>query len=138
MIEFAITKKSIKSRARLGLLKTPHGVVRTPSLVPVATQATIKTLTPDEVVKTKTQIWISNTFHLHLKPGENIVKKHGGLHRFSRWEKPIMTDSGGFQVFSLGFGMDHGVGKKLKYFPGEEGGEIVSKNSKPKNLKITD
>lgn len=138
MIQFKILKKSKKSNARLGHLKTPHGIVRTPSLVPVATQAVIKTLTADEVLKTKTQIWISNTFHLYLKPGDKIVKSAGGLHEFSRWPRPIMTDSGGFQVFSLGFGMDSGVGKMLKYFPGKEGQETLNTLSKPKDLKITD
>lgn len=136
MIEFKVIKKSKKSRARLGLLKTPHGIVRTPSLVPVATQAVVKTLTAEEVKKTKTQILISNTFHLHLKPGEKIVKQAGGIHKFSNLKLPIMTDSGGFQVFSLGFGMDSGVGKMLKYFPGKEGLEAINKNSAPKEIKI--
>ena len=74
MIEFKILKKSKKSRARLGILKTPHGEIETPSLVPVATQAVVKTLTSDEVKQTKSRILICNTFHLHLKPGEKIVK----------------------------------------------------------------
>src|SRR5258707_15822358 len=100
MIQFEIIKKSSKSRARAGILKTPHGDVLTPTLVGVATQATMKALTWDQVAQTKTQILIENTFHLHLKPGEKIIKKAGGLHKFSNWDKPIMTDSGGFQVFS--------------------------------------
>src|SRR3972149_2477845 len=103
MIEFKILKKSKKSWARLGILKTPHGEVETPALVPVATQAGVKTLSSDEVVATNSQILISNTFHLHLKPGEDIIKKGGGLHKFMNWSRPLMTDSGGFQVFSLGF-----------------------------------
>lgn len=114
MISFDIQKKSSKSRARVGILKTPHGEIETPTLVGVATQATMKALTWDQVRETKTQVLIENTFHLHLKPGEKIIKKAGGLHKFSNWDRPIMTDSGGFQVFSLGFGMDHGVGKILK------------------------
>lgn len=101
MIEFKVLKKSKKSRARLGILKTPHGEVETPSLVPVATQAVVKTLTSEEVLQTKSRILISNTFHLHLKPGEKIVRQNGGVHKFMNWPRPLMTDSGGFQVFSL-------------------------------------
>ncbi|MBI3638249.1 tRNA guanosine(34) transglycosylase Tgt [Candidatus Wolfebacteria bacterium] len=127
-MEFKILKKSKKSRARLGILKTPHGEIETPSLVPVATQATIKTLSSDEVLKTKSQILISNTFHLHLKPGEKIVKSAGGLHKFMNWNKPLMTDSGGYQVFSLGFGKDYGTGKIMK------GGRV--NNFSPKRIAI--
>ena len=116
MIEFKIFKKSKKSRARLGILKTKNGVVETPCLVPVATQAVIKTLTSEEVEQTKTEILICNTFHLHLRPNEEIIKKSGGLHKFMNWKNPLMTDSGGFQVFSLGFGKDFNVGKILKNF----------------------
>jgi len=137
MIKFEILKKSKKSRARLGLLETPNGVVETPSLVPVATQAVVKTLTSEEVLETKSQILIANTFHLHLRPGEKIVKAAGGIHKFMNWPKPLMTDSGGFQVFSLGFGHDLKVGKLLKYFPGEERRELIDKSSQPKFLKIT-
>lgn len=137
MIEFKILKKSSQSRARLGILKTPHGEVETPSLVPVATQAVIKTLESSEVEKTNTQIIIANTFHLHLKPGEKILQSSGGIHEFMNWKKPIMTDSSGFQVFSLGFGSDFKVGKILKFFP-EEKTELVNINSKPKNITITE
>lgn len=113
MIKFEIIKKSKKSKARLGLLKTSHGVVETPCLVPVATQAVVKTLTSEEVKETKSQILICNTYHLHLKPGENIVKTTDGLHKFMNWQGPLMTDSGGFQVFSLGVGKQFGIGKIL-------------------------
>jgi len=99
-IEFKILKKSKKSRARLGILKTEHGIIETPSLVPVATQATLKALTSEEALETKSQILIANTFHLHLKPGEKIVKAAGGLHKFMNWSGPLMTDSGGFQVLA--------------------------------------
>ncbi len=136
MIKFQISKKSKKSRARLGLLETSHGVVETPAFVPVATQAVIKTLTSEDVIKTKTQIVISNTFHLHLKPGEKVLSRAGGIHSFMNWQKPVMTDSGGFQVFSLGFGRDLGVGKVLKFFPNEEQ-SVVSQHSKPKDVRIT-
>ncbi len=134
MISFRIIKKSKKSRARLGILKTSHGVVETPAFVPVATQATVKALTADQVLETKSQILIANTFHLHLKPGESVVKKAGGLHRFMQWARPLMTDSGGFQVFSMGFGKDHGVGKILK----KKSGVKITANTQPSAIKITD
>ncbi len=134
MIEFKILKKSKTSRARTGLLKTPHGVVETPCLVPVATQAVIKTLTSEEVKQTKSQILICNTYHLHLKPGEGIVQKSGGLHKFMNWQGALMTDSGGFQVFSLGFGKDFGTGKILK----EKTDSEIKLGQQPKLLKITD
>ncbi|MFC1789477.1 tRNA guanosine(34) transglycosylase Tgt [Patescibacteria group bacterium] len=134
-MEFKIIKKSKKNKARLGLLKTSHGVVETPCLVPVATQAGIKTLISEEVLQTKSQILICNTYHMHLRPGEDIVKKSGGLHKFMNWKRPLMTDSGGFQVFSLGFGKDLGIGKilkrKSKFYE-------VKKGQQPKFLKITE
>jgi queuine tRNA-ribosyltransferase/7-cyano-7-deazaguanine tRNA-ribosyltransferase len=134
MIEFKIIYKSKKSNARIGILKTPHGEIETPSFVGVATQAVVKTLTSKDVEETKSQILISNTFHLHLKPGEKFVKKAGGIHKFMNWDRPLMTDSGGFQVFSLGFGRDHGVGKILK----EKSNLTIKAGGKPKNVKITD
>ena len=114
MIDFKIFKNSKKSNARLGFIKTPHGEIETPCLAPVATQAVIKTLDSKEVIETKSQLLICNTYHLHLRPGEEIIEKAGGLHNFMNWKKPLMTDSGGFQVFSLGFGKDFGTGKILK------------------------
>lgn len=124
----------------MGLLKTEHGFVQTPSLVPVATQAAIKTLSSDVVEReTKSQILIANTFHLHIKPGETVIERVGGLHSFMNWQRPLMTDSGGFQVFSFGFGSDFGAGKILKYFPGNsENGDFIKRGSQPKTVKITD
>lgn len=87
--------------ARAGEFTTPHGVIKTPVFMPVGTQATVKTLTPYEVEELGAQIILSNTYHLHLRPGEEIVKLNGGLHKFMNWNKPILTDCGGFQVFSL-------------------------------------
>jgi len=133
MIEFKILKKSKRSRARLGYLKTPHGVIETPCLVPVATQGTVKTLDSKEVEATKTQILISNTFHLHLRPGEKIIKSSGGLHKFMNWSKPIMTDSGGYQVFSFGFGQEFKMGKMLN----REEQLSIKSGRQPKSLKIT-
>ena len=132
LLNFKILKKSRISNARLGFIETTHGVIETPCLVPVATQGVVKTLTSQEVDQTKSQILISNTFHLHLKPGEKVVEKSGGLHKFMNWKKPLMTDSGGFQVFSLGFGRDHGIGKMLKTKNDKE----IKINAKPKNIKI--
>ncbi|MBI2406370.1 MAG: tRNA guanosine(34) transglycosylase Tgt [Candidatus Harrisonbacteria bacterium] len=134
MIDFRILKKSRKSNARLGILQTPHGEVETPALVPVATQAVVKTLTSEEALKTNTRLLIANTFHLHLKPGEHIVKKAGGLHEFMQWPRPLMTDSAGYQVFSLGFGRDYGTGKILK----EKRGEKIVRGAQPKLLRITE
>jgi queuine tRNA-ribosyltransferase len=134
MLEFKILKKSRKSRARLGILKTPHGEVETPALVTVGTQAAVKTMTAEEVKEAKSQMLICNTFHLHLKPGEKIVKANGGLHKFMAWNKPLMTDSGGFQVFSLGFGRDFGMGKILK----ERSDDSIGKGQQPKLLRISE
>jgi len=132
-MKFKVIKKSKTSWARLGYLETDHGVVETPCLVPVATQAVIKTLNSEEVKDTKSQILIANTFHLHLKPGEKIVKSAGGLHKFMNWDGPLMTDSGGFQVFSLGFGKDLGTGKILK----KKSELDIKYGQQPKLLKIT-
>lgn len=88
--------------ARVGLLYTPHGVIETPAFMPVATQATVKTLTPEEVAGLGAQIVLSNAYHLYLRPGVAAVHQLGGLHRFMAWDKPILTDSGGFQAFSMG------------------------------------
>ena len=119
----------------MGLLKTGKGLVETPCFVAVATQAVVKTLDSQEVKETKSQILIVNTFHLHLKPGEDAVKKAGGLHQFMNWQRPLMTDSGGFQVFSLGFGKDFGMGKILKK---KTTNEIrIEYGQQPKLLKIT-
>ena len=138
MIEFKILKKSKKSGARIGILKTSHGEIETPALVPVATQAVVKTLTSEEADETKCQILIANTFHLHLKPGEKIVKSSGGLNEFMNWRRPLMTDSGGFQVFSLGFGHDLGVGKVMSFIPDGKGvGIKIEKNAQPKKVRIT-
>jgi queuine tRNA-ribosyltransferase len=88
--------------ARAGLLTTPHGFVETPIFMPVGTQATVKSLTPAQLDEIGVQILLSNTYHLYLRPGADLVENFGGLHQFMRWSKPILTDSGGFQVFSLG------------------------------------
>ena len=107
-------------RARLGRLTTPHGTVATPAFVAVGTQATVKSVTPEAVAATGTELLFANTYHLYLRPGAEIVAAHGGLHRFMNHSGPILTDSGGFQVFSLGASIEHGVGKVASIFPGED------------------
>jgi queuine tRNA-ribosyltransferase len=89
------------TQARAGVFSTPHGVVETPRFMPVGTLANVKMVTPDQLRATGAQMVLSNTYHLHLQPGEDIVAKAGGLHRFMGWDGPMLTDSGGFQVFSL-------------------------------------
>lgn len=132
MLEFKILKKSKKSRARLGVISTPHGDIETPSFVPVATRGAIRTLDSEEVADLGSQLLICNTYHLHLTPGEKVVKKAGGLHSFMNWKRPIMTDSGGFQVYSLGFGRDHGVGKVLQ----KEQERTLKEDAQPVAVKI--
>ncbi|MBE5787051.1 MAG: tRNA guanosine(34) transglycosylase Tgt [Clostridiales bacterium] len=100
-IQFELIKTCKQSGARLGVLHTPHGDIPTPIYMPVGTQATVKAMTPHEMESLGTKIMLSNTYHLHLRPGEEIVQEAGGLHKFMSWDHPILTDSGGFQVFSL-------------------------------------
>jgi queuine tRNA-ribosyltransferase len=99
---FLIEKEDSSTKARLGILRTPHGTIHTPVFMPVGTYATVKTCTPRELENLGTPIILGNAYHLYLRPGHNIVKKAGGLHKFMSWKRPILTDSGGFQVFSLG------------------------------------
>lgn len=94
-------KQDKRTGARVGILHTPHGDIETPTYMPVGTQATVKGVMPKDLKDAKTQILLANTYHLYMRPGDDIVKKAGGLHKFMAWDKPILTDSGGFQVFSL-------------------------------------
>ncbi|MFB3896938.1 MAG: tRNA guanosine transglycosylase [bacterium] len=98
---FKVIQQDKSTKARLGLLETPHGVVETPIFMPVGTQGTVKTATPEELIEAGAQIILSNTYHLYLRPGEQLIKEAGGLHNFMHWDKPILTDSGGYQVFSM-------------------------------------
>ena len=98
---FRLIKQGDKTGARVGELKTRAGIVRTPTFMPDATRGAVKSLTPEQVKSTGVQMILCNTYHLHLRPGEETIADLGGLHRFSRWQGPILTDSGGFQVFSL-------------------------------------
>ncbi|MFC1653268.1 tRNA guanosine(34) transglycosylase Tgt [Patescibacteria group bacterium] len=109
---FKLDKKVKNSRA--GLLKTPHGEVKTPVFMPVGTVGSVKSLTSEDVDSINSQIILGNTYHLYLRPGEKIVEKLGGIHEFMRWKKPILTDSGGFQVSSLGLFKEKGEVKLSK------------------------
>ena len=101
-VTFELIAQDPATHARAGIVHTPHGDIRTPVYMPVGTRASVKAVLPEALKEHGVQILLSNTYHLHLKPGEDIVKKAGGLHRFMNWDRPILTDSGGFQVFSLG------------------------------------
>jgi queuine tRNA-ribosyltransferase len=100
-MKFEILKNDNNSRARLGRCHTAHGVFHTPAFIPVGTQATVKAMTPEELRDMGVEILLSNTYHLYLRPGHERIRRLGGLHRFMHWEHPLLTDSGGFQVFSL-------------------------------------
>ncbi|OIN92249.1 MAG: tRNA guanosine(34) transglycosylase Tgt [Anaerolineae bacterium CG1_02_58_13] len=99
MFDFTITARN--GRARTGTFSTPHGTLQTPVFAPVGTQATVKTLTPAQVADLGATLVLSNTYHLYLRPGDDLISELGGLHRFMKWPRPMLTDSGGFQVFSL-------------------------------------
>jgi queuine tRNA-ribosyltransferase len=99
--EFALLHTDDSSQARLGRIDTPHGPINTPAFAPVGTQATVKTLDPRDLREVGAELILANTYHLYLRPGADVVAEMGGLHRFMGWEGPILTDSGGFQVFSL-------------------------------------
>ena len=119
--------------ARTGTLKLKHGTVKTPELMPVATKASVKALSSEDLNDLGAQLVIANTYHLMLKPGADIVEKVGGLNKFMNWNKPVVTDSGGFQAFSLGLSREHGTGKM--FFPGER--EVLLK-PKTNIAKIND
>ena len=131
MSTFKILTK--EKEARAGNLITTHGSIETPSFVAVGTQGTVKALSVEDLRNIGTQVIITNAFHLHLQPGEDLIETMGGLHRFMGWQGPLITDSGGFQIFSLGVGKEHGVGKIASIFPEDEdiGRHLSSKKEKP-------
>ncbi len=98
---FEILARDTRTRARLGRITTPHGELTTPVFMPVGTQASVKTVTPEELLACRVEIVLANTYHLYLRPTQTLIQELGGLHRFMHWERPILTDSGGFQVYSL-------------------------------------
>ena len=99
---FSVIHRDASCGARLGSLITPHGEIETPIFMPVGTNATVKAMTPEDLLAVHARIILANTYHLYLRPGDPLVETLGGLHRFMNWPGPILTDSGGFQVFSLG------------------------------------
>lgn len=117
-IKFKVTAKD--GNARTGVLSTPHGEIETPAFIPVGTKASVKTLDVDDLKNLKAPAILANAYHLYLRPGEKLINKLGGLGEFMGWDGPTFTDSGGFQVFSLGFGLEHGVSKVSNIFPDEE------------------
>ena len=126
-----------QGRARLGQIVTPHGVVQTPAFVPVATQGTVKGLDSQDLAGLGVQVLISNTYHLYLRPRAEIIAHLGGLHRFMGWDGPLMTDSGGFQVFSLGAAIEQGVGKVVDLFA-DDSREEVAVNQKLEQNQLLD
>ncbi|MCL6096204.1 MAG: tRNA guanosine(34) transglycosylase Tgt [Patescibacteria group bacterium] len=132
---FKIIQKDKKSKARAGIIKTPHGNIETPSFVPVGTQGTVKAVSPRDLKEMGAQIVLANTYHLHLRPGEGLVKKFGGLSKFMSWNGPTMTDSGGFQVFSLGIGK---MGGGVKFLREEPKHYKETEEVKPRLNKITE
>ena len=121
-------------QARVGKLKTRHGVIETPVYMPVGTQATVKALDPKDLKEVGAQVILGNTYHLYLRPGSKLIKKMGGLHKFMGWDGPILTDSGGFQAFSLGAMIEHGVKKVGNKSVGSVGsvGEEIRLRRSPK------
>src|SRR5450756_1559394 len=101
MFEFTVETRCATTAARTGTLSTPHGPLHTPAFMPVGTQATVKTLSPDELHQMGAECVLSNSYHLYLRPGSEVIARLGGLHRFMGWDRTILTDSGGFQLFSL-------------------------------------
>lgn len=120
-LQFAISHTLAGTRARAGILRTPHGDIETPAFIPVGTKATVKGLTPEHIAALGAQAVLSNTYHLYLEPGADRVALHGGLHQFMQWQGPTFTDSGGFQVFSLGVALGKNI---TKFVQGTE--EIIA------------
>lgn len=111
---FSFTSLATAGYARAGTFTTPHGIIETPTFMPVGTQATVKGLTREQVKSVGTQIALANTYHLHLRPGDERIARLGGLHSFMNVDYPLLTDSGGFQVFSLGMGARSGQDQLVK------------------------
>src|SRR5438045_5065488 len=101
MMKFELLDKDTRTRARRGRLHLAHGTVETPIFMPVGTQATVKAMTPDQLRDLQVEILLCNSYHLLLRPGHDVIGRLGGLHKFMSWDRPILTDSGGYQVFSL-------------------------------------
>lgn len=134
-IKFAIEKKLDGARGRAGTITTKHGEIQTPAFCVVGTKATVKSLSPEEVKELGVQVVLANTYHLYLQPGVDLIKKAGGFAKFMNWNGPTVTDSGGFQVFSLGAAYGKGIGKILKE---EDKGNNPEEKDAPTLAKVTD
>jgi len=131
---FTVLKTDKKTNARIGRLSTDHGDINTPFFAVVGTNATVKTLSSQEILETNTQLILANTYHLHLRPNEKVVKELNGLAEFMNLNLPTMTDSGGFQAMSLGAGREHSIGK-IGFFPkGKRMNEIEKKSLVKRNI----
>ena len=126
-LTFTITKKIPNALGRAGVVSTEHGDIQTPCFVPVGTKATVKGVTPEMLTDLGAQITLANTYHLYLQPTDTLIHTAGGLHAFMHWDKPMMTDSGGFQVFSLGAAYGKGISKILH--PADAGHQIPERSS---------
>lgn len=131
---FTVTHRDKKSRARVGVIKTSHGKIETPYLIPVATSGYIRAITPKDLKDLKAPCVLTNTYHLHCKPGESVIKKKGGIHKYMKFPGVIFTDSGGFQAFSLGLGKETG-GRKLGFFPNER---TAAEQASPAFARVTE
>lgn len=133
-VKFVVTSRS--GHARTGIISTPHGEIETPAFIPVGTKATVKTLDVSDLINLKAPAVLANTYHLYLRPGPDLIEEFGGVGKFMGWKGPTFTDSGGFQVFSLGFGLEHGVGKVANIFPDENASDKKQATPKKKLFKI--
>lgn len=124
-LEFNITHRLTGTQARAGIITTPHGRIETPAFIPVGTSATLKSLTPEQLEATGAQAVLANAYHLFLRPGHEVIDEAGGLHTFMHWDKPTFTDSGGFQVMSLGVGF-----KKVIDMTGDGDDDVTKKKDK--------
>ena len=135
IFKFSVTKKLDGTLARVGLIETPHGSIETPAYIVGGTKATVKTLTPEQVEKLGGQSVLSNTYHLMLRPGADVIAEAGGIHKFMHWDKPIFTDSGGFQAFSLGMAYKKGIDATSH---SKKGDAAQAVNSSSQLAKVTD
>ena len=135
-LSFLITKKDKNSFARTGILETSHGEIKTPHFAPVGTKATLKAVQTRDVNELDIDLILANTYHLFLQPGENVIKEAGGIHNFMNWRGPIMTDSGGYQVFSLGTGFGEKINKVAVTSTEEDGLNIYKEDTDTEHAKL--
>ena len=140
MFKFKIHNELSNGMGRTGTITTPHGNIQTPAFVAVGTKGTVKSLTPEQIKSTGVQTIIANTYHLYLEPGDKEIKNMGGLHKVMNWALPLMTDSGGFQVFSLGVAYEKGISKIFKKNKQQDEELLLNEETrdpeKPKIVKI--